>query len=350
MDGTGSDGAPSISGTVTINTIVSVVTTGTSGQSSLSVSSTTGFAPGQVVFIHQSQGTNAGVWEKHSLVLVGTGALTLDAPLTNSYSSTGGNNHAQVIEAPQYTDVTVPSGATLTAPAWNGTTGGILVFNSTGTVSVSGTISMNGLGFAGGVGSNFDPLGLLEYKTQGDSYPGPGTTQLTTNTANGGGGNGGAKQEGCEGGGGGGGGYGTAGATGGTHVGCGAGVPGGVGGSAYGTANLSTMFFGSGGGSGGYTTVAAQGHGGNGGGMVVMFGSTISLNVAAAIDVSGTSGTAEFGDYGGGGGGAGGSAYLSHGSPVAGFSNIKAAGGSGGTASGAEVGGAGGNGISFEVP
>ncbi len=345
--GGGSDGPLNVSGAVVINT-VSAAASGTSGQTTVTLAAGAGFAMGQSILLHQTQGTNAGDWEKAVVAQVTGGVLTLTQPLQHSYTSTGTNNHAQAIVAPQYTDVTVPVGQSLTAPAWNGTTGGILVFNASGNVTVAGTVSMKGRGYRGGVGNSNDP-GSVAFKTQGESYTGPGVTGLIANTANAGGGNGGAKQGGCEGGGGGGGAYAAAGATGGPHASCSPIIKGGVGGSLYGDAALVKIFFGSGGGSGGYTTNSALGRGGDGGGIVMIFGNQIT--VSSSIDASGNDGTVEFSDYGGGGGAAGGSIYLSHVQPIVGFANVNVAGGIGGLANGrSEIGGAGSIGRAVAMP
>jgi hypothetical protein len=345
--GSGSDGSLTVSGSVVINSI-SAAATGTSGQTTVTLAAGTGFVMGQSILLHQTQGTNAGDWEKAVVAQVNGSVLTLTQPLQHSYTSAGTNNHAQAIVAPQYTNVTVPVGQSLAAPAWNGTTGGILVFNASGTVTVAGTMSMKGLGYRGGVGNSNDP-GTVAYKTQGESYTGPGVSGLTTNTANAGGGNGGAKQGGCEGGGGGGGAYTANGTAGGAHTSCSPIIKGGVGGTLYGDAALAKIFFGSGGGSGGYTTSATLGRGGDGGGIVMIFGNQITIT--SSIDASGNDGTVEFGDYGGGGGAAGGSIYLSHVQPVVGFANVNVAGGVGGLANGrSEIGGAGSIGRAVATP
>jgi hypothetical protein len=345
--GSGSDGALSVSGAVVIDTISSAAT-GTSGQTTLTLASATGFANGQTILIHQSQGTNAGDWERAVVAGVAGGVLTLAQPLMHAYTSTGTSNHAQAVVAPQYTDVTVPAGQSLSAPPWNGTTGGILVFSSSGTVTIAGTVSMKGLGFRGGVGNANDP-GATGFKQQGESYTGLGVTGLSTNTANAGAGNGGAKRGGCEGGGGGGGAYAAAGTAGGNSTSCSPTIVGGVGGTAYGDAALAKVFFGSGGGSGGYTTSSALGRGGDGGGIVMIFGNQVT--VTSSIDARGNDGTIEYGDYGGGGGAAGGSIYLGHLQAIVGFANVTVAGGVGGLANGRiEVGGAGSFGRALAVP
>lgn len=62
-----------------------------------------------------------------------------------------GERRFQVIRVPQYSSATL--GATLTAAAWDGTTGGILALDVTGTLALgSATVSVQGLGFRGGGG------------------------------------------------------------------------------------------------------------------------------------------------------------------------------------------------------
>src|SRR5262249_51480503 len=93
---------------------------------------------------HQSQGQGAGTWELNSVVgLAGTTA-TVSSPLRYAYGA-----GAQAVVVPQYAGVTLPATATLTAPPWNGTTGGILALASSGPVTVGGAITMTGRGFRG---------------------------------------------------------------------------------------------------------------------------------------------------------------------------------------------------------
>jgi len=66
-------------------------------------------------------------------------------------TTTQGQRTFQVIRVPQYTTATLTS--TLTAAAWNGSTGGILAIDVSGTLALgSSTVSVNGLGFRGGGG------------------------------------------------------------------------------------------------------------------------------------------------------------------------------------------------------
>src|ERR1700686_2615393 len=74
--------------------------------------------------------------------------------LLNSYTNASaggsqGQRRYQVVRVPQYSTASIGSG--LTASAWNGSTGGILVFDVAGALSLGGaTVGVNGLGFRGG--------------------------------------------------------------------------------------------------------------------------------------------------------------------------------------------------------
>ena len=73
-----------------------------------------------------------------------------------------------VQRVPQWTNVTIQSGGTLTANDWAGSSGGIIVFRATGTVDVQtgGAISANALGYRGSAG------GTTGGGTNGESYDG----------------------------------------------------------------------------------------------------------------------------------------------------------------------------------
>ncbi|MBP9758379.1 type II secretion system protein [Candidatus Dojkabacteria bacterium] len=58
------------------------------------------------------------------------------------------NQRVMLQRVPNYTNVTVNNGITLTANGWDGTKGGVLIFNANGTTTVIGIISMNGKGFS----------------------------------------------------------------------------------------------------------------------------------------------------------------------------------------------------------
>jgi uncharacterized repeat protein (TIGR01451 family) len=82
---------------------------------------------------------------------VGGGNGLMYAYTNAAATLTQGQRRFQVVRVPQYTTATL--GATLTASAWNGTTGGILAFDIAGDLALgSTTVNVNGLGFRGGAG------------------------------------------------------------------------------------------------------------------------------------------------------------------------------------------------------
>ena len=105
--------------------------------------------------------------------------------LANSYrvrayvAGSNGKSTFQVIRVPQYSSATV--NATVTAPAWNGSTGGIVVMDVAGTLTVNGSITADGLGFRGGMGrqhtgANNAAFLNTDYVTNSFPNAGPGTT------------------------------------------------------------------------------------------------------------------------------------------------------------------------------
>jgi hypothetical protein len=312
-------------GTTTIDTTASGAS-GAAGTTSISVGSSTGFVAQSLVFVHQTQAATGpvGFYEFARVASVSAGTLTLTAPLANTYV-TDATDAAQVVLVPEYGAAEVGAGATLTAPPWNGTTGGILVFNASETVNVAGSVVMDGGGFRGtrhpicgthcvGGISGESQLGLGE--------EGPGTVG---GPANGAGGAGGSQGQDC--GEGGGGGYGVAGSPGGVRTGCGncqppgcsASIPDGSGGSEAGGADLAdVVLFGGAGGEGGIDEDGGQaGVGGNGGGLVFIRANSIAVAATGLISSAGTAGgngtNAVCGGgcgMGGGGGGAGGAIRL----------------------------------------
>jgi len=106
---------------------------------------------------------NAGVYEyavATSAVVggvvqvAGNGNVVGNTGLMNTYrtaaAGTQGKRAFQVIRVPQYSTATLSS--TLTASAWNGATGGVLAIDVAGTLTLGGTVSLDGLGFRGAGG------------------------------------------------------------------------------------------------------------------------------------------------------------------------------------------------------
>jgi hypothetical protein len=101
---------------------------------------------------------NSGVYEFVVATSGAGGTVTIRGAgsgngLVNSYtnaaaSGTQGQRRFQVVRVPQYSSATLGSG--LTALAWNGTAGGILVFDVAGALSLgSATVNLSGMGFRG---------------------------------------------------------------------------------------------------------------------------------------------------------------------------------------------------------
>ena len=81
----------------------------------------------------------------------GDGTLLRRYFTTTTPSGTRGQRTFQVVRVPQYSSATL--GAALTASAWNGAAGGILAIDVSGTLTLNGaTVSVDGLGFRGGIG------------------------------------------------------------------------------------------------------------------------------------------------------------------------------------------------------
>lgn len=334
--GDGTDGAVTISSANTVINTYTYITDATvnSGATSFTINSATGFsADDEVLIIQMQDATNAGVYEFVKIASVNGSTFNLSSSLVNSYTSNAFNLTAskvtQVVRVPQYTNLTVNAGASITASAWNGYVGGIVVFRANGTVATNGTgtITVDNLGYRGGA-AVLDNASQTGY--QGESYLGRG---VKTNSVNGSGGSGGQAYS-----------Y-YAGGAGGGHLTVGGRYesscsPGGL---SVGDANLSRIYFGGAGGSGGnYNGVNGKwsGVGGASGGIIIAYGQNISSLAANSNGQNGT-GSGSIGSYrGGGGGGSGGSILINK----ATFSSITATvnGGAGGAGTGVQaIGGAG---------
>jgi len=322
--GNGSDGALSISADTTEAPIDSACT-GTATQTSLSATNAN-FAVGQVILIHQTRhATNAGLWELNKIASYSAGTITLNEPLINTYAAL-----AQVRVLKQYSSVTIDSGKTYTAKAWDGTVGGIIGWLCSGTTAITGNVLATGKGYRGGNYNAGDGY-------QGESQISAGSAASAANGMGGGGGGYGASDAA---GGGGGGGNAAAGTN-------GMDVPPGIGGSIGGIAALTTLLFGGAGGAGGYRN-GSSGHagaGGNSGGIIFIVSTTLTMIGSATIINGGIAGgnNTDSGSYnGGGGGGAGGATLVKAMNATLGTVLITCAAGAGGLGrSGSNDGGPG---------
>lgn len=188
--GNGVDGAYS---SATIPTLTKDSCSGTATSTTLTTTGST-FANGDVLLIHQTRGTNCGVWEINRVSSGGgTTSLTLQIALNYTYTDSGASQ-AQAVKVPQYTDCTVQSG-TWTVPTWDGNVGGVAPFAIKGTLTVTGTISAmgnnasgrtpgSGTGYSGGIGGG----GSSDPGTQGEGEVGAGAQSTAANGEGGGGG------------------------------------------------------------------------------------------------------------------------------------------------------------------
>lgn len=194
----GKDGANTVT-ISTANTIVNQYTSLTANAintSTLAVTSSTAFSVGDLVFIIQMQGatvnagrdtlfpdvnssiptnssygalTNyhaAGNYEFAQVnAIPNTTSIALDCQLTHSYVAAG---KVQVIKVPRYTDLLITGAGSITSPNWNGTTGGVVVVEVSGnlTMNSAGSFSVTGKGFRGGAKINQN----LTYIAGGDKY------------------------------------------------------------------------------------------------------------------------------------------------------------------------------------
>ncbi len=208
----------------------------------INVGSTSGFQPGDEVMLYVYQADDAtgaaGQYEFfHVTGISGGNLMTLDSMPTNAFDTT--QEIVVVQRVPNFSNVTI--NGTLAATNFNGTSGGLIVFRAENTLTIAGTVTASGEGFAGGGGNE-----------SGQSFSLDGT---------GGGGSGNWEF-------------------------------GGGGGSLDQDLTFQHLFLGSGGGGG-------TDSGGAGGGMV--FAAATAIVMTGQIDVSGASGQT----YGGGGGSGG---------------------------------------------
>ncbi|MCF8366621.1 MAG: right-handed parallel beta-helix repeat-containing protein, partial [Bacteroidales bacterium] len=364
--GNGSDGNLTVNQgeTLLINTEQTTVSGANfTGSNAILVDSTGGIQIGDEVLIitmtdpKTDMALNAvGNWETHIVAGTSSNSLILNSGLQHSYFTANGEKH-QVVKVPNYAVVDIAG--TLSCPAWNGSTGGILFFRSDEdvTVQATGIISSSSKGYRGGnqYGSSHgggqggesiigpggdgghyaaDPHGKVGSGGGGAAYNGysggnalagggggatGGSVGLGSPNTGGAGGGGGGHAGSA-----GGAGYGTFGFGGFSYSGSNNGQNGGEnfsgnggsngtgggggGGGTYGSAELTKLFPGSGGGRGGRHDGQTSGIGGNGGGLLYI--SSAAINCEGLIQTNGGNGGNGATYSGGGGGASGGSLYL----------------------------------------
>ncbi|MDQ2806993.1 MAG: S-layer homology domain-containing protein [Chloroflexota bacterium] len=310
------------------------------GQAVLSVVHTSGFRVGDEVMIHQTQATTgSGIYEFGIIASINSTAntLTLQNNLQQSYLQSGTCTNgascyrAQVRTVPNYHNVTIQNGGTLTCRGWRygiaEDAGGICAFRVSGLLDVQsgGIIDMVGRGFR--AGNAYNQPNTVD--GQGEGVQGQGSR---LQSANGSGGGGGHEEYGSQSWtGGAGGGNGTPGGDASGHN----GAPTSLGGSVAGSADLTSAVFGGGG--GGYTGQ----FGAPGGGLIFLFAHNVTIN--GVISANGADGSGQGGGSSGSGGGAGGTVWLRVMTATV-TTQINALGGLGGSSTYGTPGGAGGTG------
>ena len=185
----GKNGARTISTSATVvNDYTTLTTDASSGattiqvaSSSLSANFSSTLSAGDLIFIIQIQGAsistaddstygtitsynNCGNHEFAEVASVPSGtSITLSCPLAYNYTAAG---KTQIIRVPRFTTLTVNGGSSVSPPAWNGSTGGVVVVEVQGATTINGIVDVSGKGFRGGslASDNQSIYGVLNWR------------------------------------------------------------------------------------------------------------------------------------------------------------------------------------------
>lgn len=105
---------------------------------------------------------NCGNYDWAEVASIGpNNTITLACGLQNNYTATG---KVQIIRVPRYQNLTLNNGSVVSAPSWNGQTGGIVVIetNNSLTFTGSGQIDVSGKGFR--PGNTVEHNGIWDYR------------------------------------------------------------------------------------------------------------------------------------------------------------------------------------------
>ncbi len=124
---------------------------------------------------YQGANLKAGYYEYNTVTSVAGSTITFSYPLANNYfnrdfTSANSIQSYQVIRVPRYYDLKIKKNASITCPAWNGSTGGVVVLDVNDLFTLLGSIDVRYKGFRGGGGKNLTGV------TAGNSN---GTSTLT---------------------------------------------------------------------------------------------------------------------------------------------------------------------------
>lgn len=159
-------------GNVTITTASTVVNQYTyltqdasTGVNILNVANSSSFTTGDLIFVIQMQGasvptsSNGGLVSNYNscgnhefvevLSVPSSTSIVLNSNIKNNYQNLG---NTQVIKVPRYSSLIINTPGSITCPSWNGKTGGVVIVESLGNISVNSVQSFNvkGKGFRGG--------------------------------------------------------------------------------------------------------------------------------------------------------------------------------------------------------
>lgn len=319
---------------------------------SITVPSSTGFIVGDKVLLIQMKGAtidvtnnssfgtinsynDAGNYEMLFISAVSSNTITFITPILKTYNAVG---LVQLVKVPVYNNVNVTG--VLTCLPWNGLTGGVLVFEATGNVTLNANIDVTGKGFLGGAkvaGQFLSCTGnSTDFKLPSTSLlsgnKGEGIALINTSYTKGLGAlaNGGGAGNDVNGGGAGGGNYGMGGHGGNCKC---SGSPialcGGYEGKNCVYSNASNKIFLGGGGGSGHENDGVSTAGVSGGGIVIIRSGGTILGNGNFINANGSDNNMIAGNDGQGGGGAGGAVLLDVCSTSS--LNISVKGGKGGT-------------------
>ena len=104
---------------------------------------------------------NAGNYEYVGVQSVAGNVITLGCGTQNAYTASG---NVQIVRVPQVDNLTIGVGGSVTAPAWDGTRGGVVAVHATSNINVLGSVVADALGFRGGATDNSTGNGQTGYR------------------------------------------------------------------------------------------------------------------------------------------------------------------------------------------
>lgn len=190
----GLHGAKSItSGTVILNEFTTLTSNASAGHTTINVANSRlnsnsrfsgNLVAGELVLIIQMQGASIGTANdatygnisnynncgKYEFAQVASRpnntSLVLTTGLKNAYTSAG---KVQVIRVPRYTTLSLSAGATISTSAWDGSIGGIIAVEVSGTSTINGTIDASAMGFRGGAVEQNTSTNITSYRSTSSS-------------------------------------------------------------------------------------------------------------------------------------------------------------------------------------